>query len=1001
MSHNTVIPTPYVHRVMDGNITVTSANRIVYTKKDQKVLASFLHQKIVDMGGPRLPVRCGITKPGDIYLLAGSSKQRDRYAVHVDDRVKLAGHKDGGIQWAMVSLLQQAVISSDAITIPKMSLSDESQSPYRGLMVDLASFWHPIESLYDMVLLCWWYKINNLHLHFTDDKSWTLPNAKYPNLPTPDRHYTARQLQTLNKLAQMHGVTIVPEVDMPGHCLALVSALPEVVGNEQASSSGEAGHDELIHPGMTGKEADSAICPGRESTYEFLGSVISDVCELFPDSPYIHIGADEVNKKPWTSCKHCHEYMKQHSIPDAEELYRHFIVRMNDCVREHGKQTIVWEGFKAEGSIPIPQDVIVMEFENHYELPGPLLDKGYQLINTSWQPLYIVPTASWSAEHILGWNIWRWEHWWDQSQAFPNGIEVPQTKQVIGAQVCSWGMESQAEMDALLPRVAALAERTWHNTRPVSIDDWTACWEQQNTRIKGLFGSLNQDVPKAKPPVIPTKPVMSPSMASLDVIPSPKSISYLPGNITVTADNYITYQTGLRNQALLLQKTIRQLGGPLIKCRDYRPSEGDINIRRSRSQRQDQYDIDVNQYAAISGHPDTGVAWAIASLLQVATITADAVEIPRMKISDGSDHAFRSLMVDLVSTWHPIESLYDYVQLCWWYKVRYLHLHFTDDACWTLPNSRYPELLTPDKHYTERQITELNLYAQQHGVTIIPEVDVPGHSKLLAQTLPRLVGNEESLELSGGDTEGLLHPGLANTTPACTICPGRESTYEFLSEVVDDLCRWFPNSPYIHIGGDEVNKVPWTNCRHCQNYMKQHGLPNVEELYRHFIVRMNELVVKHGKQSIVWEGFKVDGLVEIPRDIIVMEYECYYELPGNLIEAGYQVVNTSWQPNYIVPTKSWPASQILKWHVRRWEHFLEHSLATPNGVDIDKTLPVLGAGMCSWGMEPLAGMQALRSRLPALAQRAWRPSKPVTYKEWEKSWALVDSRLDRLLNVLR
>ncbi len=1000
MNPNTVIPTPYVQKMIDGAITVTSVNRIVYTKNNVKPYAEFLQQKIVDMGGPRIPIKCGQHKPGDINMYLTDRKQRDHYSVSVDDRAKLTGNVAGGIHWAIASMLQVADFASHAVTIPRMILEDESHCQYRGLMVDLASHWHPIESLFDMVLLCWWYKINTLHLHFTDDKSWTLPNAKYPYLPTPDRHYTVNQLKALNRLAQMHGVTIVPEVDMPGHCLALASALPEIVGNEQASSSPEAGQTELIHPGMTGKEADSAICPGRESTYEFLSSVISDVCEFFRGSPYIHIGADEVNKTPWTTCVHCQDYMKKHDIPDVEELYRHFIVRMNDCVREHGKQTIVWEGFKAEGQISIPQDVIVMEFENHYELPGPLLDKGYQLINTSWQPLYIVPTASWSAEHILGWNIWRWEHWWDQSQAFPNGIEVPETKQVIGAQVCSWGMESQNEMEALLPRVAALAERTWHTTRPVSTEDWMARWDRHNSRIKQLFGSLNKTVLQAPQPVQRTYAKMAP-MRSVDIIPTPNRVGRLGGAIKVTADNLITYSIGCKKLAQMLQQKIVQMGGPYIKCAPYRPVAGDIDIRRYLRRQDDLYRIEVDEHAEVSGHPSAGLAWAIASLLQVATVTPDTVTIPRMTVSDKPEYGFRSVMVDLVSTWHPVETLYDYVQLCWWYKVRYLHLHFTDDAAWRLPSDKYPELPTRGQHYSELEIMELNQYAQQHGVTIIPEVDVPGHSKLLAETLPKLVGNEQSSDLPGGDTEGLLHPGLANTTPACTICPGRESTYTFLSEVIDDLCRLFPNSPYIHIGGDEVNKVPWTNCIHCQSYMKEHGLPNVEELYRHFIVRMNELVVKHGKRSIVWEGFKVDGLVEIPRDIIVMEYECYYELPGKLIEAGYEVVNTSWQPNYIVPTKSWPASQILQWNVRRWEHFLEHSLAVPDGVEIDKSLPILGAGMCSWGMEPLAGMHALRSRLPALAQCVWRPGKTVVYEDWEKIWACVDSRLDSLLNVLR
>ncbi len=487
MSRVPLIPAPsYIAEDKDDVLMVTPANNIVF-KTHAKPYALMLQEKIMQFGGPKIPVTPYRVAPGDIQIAVNGNYTQEGYSIDVSDSASLIGVPDKGLNWAIASLMQISTITPAGISIPRLKIKDNPDSSYRGVMIDLARKWHPITYLYNIVLMCWFYKIKYLHLHFTDDQSWTLPNKRYPKLPTPKRSYTTEELKELNRFAQQHGVTIIPEVDMPGHCLALVQALPRVVGNESASTKPTTDSNGVIHPGMTGNEAASAICPGRESTYEFMKEVVADLCDLFPESPYIHIGADEVNKAPWTTCVHCQSYMKQHDLPDVEELYRHFIVRMNNIVREHGKQTIVWEGFKVKGKVDIPRNIIVMEFENHYELPTPLLHAGYQLINTSWQPLYIVPTVSWPADHILKWNIWRWEHWWNQSKAFPNGINVRKMKRVLGAGMCAWEMEPSPEIEALLPRVPAVAERTWNTTQEVNYEVWNKYYQYQNARLAKLF----------------------------------------------------------------------------------------------------------------------------------------------------------------------------------------------------------------------------------------------------------------------------------------------------------------------------------------------------------------------------------------------------------------------------------------------------------------------------------------------------------------------------------
>jgi len=112
---------------------------------------------------------------------------------------------------------------------------------------------------------------------------------------------------------------------------------------------------------------------------------------------------------------------------------------------------IVWEGFRNRGTIQIPHDITVMVFECKYNLPQNLIAGGYQIINTSWKPLYVVQETAekfrcWSPRYIYGWNRYRWENWWNQSLAYPDGINVKPSDQVIGAQMCSWGLAGNREV---------------------------------------------------------------------------------------------------------------------------------------------------------------------------------------------------------------------------------------------------------------------------------------------------------------------------------------------------------------------------------------------------------------------------------------------------------------------------------------------------------------------------------------------------------------------------
>ena len=164
---------------------------------------------------------------------------------------------------------------------------------------------------------------------------------------------------------------------------------------------------------------------------------------------------------------------------DINELYRYFIVRMNDFFKSKGKQMFVWEGFSRKGKIEIPKDITVFEFESLYNLPNNLIDDGYKLVNTSWLPLYIVRSGNadpnvlplkWDPERIYDWNMWKWESWWHKSSAYKNPIQLDRNENVIGAQMCSWEQTDESEIPSIRKRLPFFIERIWNFDKKVEFD---------------------------------------------------------------------------------------------------------------------------------------------------------------------------------------------------------------------------------------------------------------------------------------------------------------------------------------------------------------------------------------------------------------------------------------------------------------------------------------------------------------------------------------------------
>lgn len=461
-----VVPPPRLAESVNGKMPITATSRIITAHAELSSVAKVVGGDINRLVGVKLTIAKESPSPGDIVLQLDPALHNEAYVIEVAETATIRAGNSAAVAQGTVTLLQTLAQTATGVAIPRMIVRDEPAVEYRGLMIDCARNWHSPKTLKQLVTLCRWYKIRYLHLHLTDDQSFTFPSTAMPDL-SKGMHYSLDELRDLETFAHERGVTIVPELDIPGHATVMVQALPKVFA--------------------TSPPTGNVICVGREETYKALDTLVGEMCDVFRTSPYFHIGADEVDNSPWKNCKDTLAYMAANNIESPDELYRHFIVRMNEIVKKHGKKTLVWEGFVKEGKTQIPRDVTVMVFECMYNLPPDLLADGYPIINTSWQPLYVTPSYRWTPEHIFGWNHYRWEHWFERSKAFGKPINAEPTALVVGSQLCSWEQAEGQELSSLRERLAAMSERIWNPTSGRSFADFSRRFQIADAGLEKLL----------------------------------------------------------------------------------------------------------------------------------------------------------------------------------------------------------------------------------------------------------------------------------------------------------------------------------------------------------------------------------------------------------------------------------------------------------------------------------------------------------------------------------
>jgi len=478
-----------------------------------------------------------------------------------------------------------------------------------------------------------------------------------------------------------------------------------------------------------------------------------------------------------------------------------------------------------------------------------------------------------------------------------------------------------------------------------------------------------------------------PSYPSL--VPWPQSNFKASGTLTLTKRSCVLYSDAkLEPLAVVLADEIKSVTGRILPVKKGKAGRGDIALALNQKLTGEAYTLDISDRAMVEGGTYGAVALGTVTLLQSINIDKEAVSLPRLKIEDKPATEFRSLMIDVARRYHSIDNLKQIIKMCRLYKVRYLQLHLTDDPLFMFPSKAYPEISSKNDHgtkpYSLDELNELVAYADARNVTIIPEYEVPGHSGEVNRAMPDL------FKIKG--TKPYEHHASINYP--------KPEVMKAVETIVGEMCQVFKSTPYFHIGGDEADFAFADQNEHFQALEKKLGLANHHELYRWFVVQMNEIVKKNGKKMIVWEGFgrEPNSPVKIPKDIIVMEYEVRFYRPNDLVADGYQVVNASWTPLYVVNKTVRPQLEIFNWNLYQFKPF--GAKAEDKGIIVDKCPLVIGSQMCAWEQPQELEIASLRGRLPAMAERIWNPEADQSYDTFKIRFAATDAILEKLIHAI-
>jgi hexosaminidase len=471
-----ILPIPISQNSTEGVFTLNSNTQLVF-ETDFKQVAEFLKSYLEN--GSTIKLKATESAHKISFVKDEKITNKEGYELTVTTTgVTISANSPTGAFYGVQSLRQLIPVQFEngsyegtEVVIQNIEIKDAPQFKYRGMHLDVGRHFFSVDFIKKYIDMMSMLKMNTFHWHLTEDQGWRIEIKKYPKLneiaayrketlighysDQPQKYdgkkyggyYTQEQVKDIVKYASDRQVTVIPEIEMPGHSVAAISAYPEL--------------------GCTGKQIDVAtkwgvfddIYCSKESTFKFLEDVLDEVMELFP-SKYIHIGGDEAPKTNWKTCENCQRLIKKEGLKDEHGLQSYFITRMEKYINSKGKQIIGWDEILEGGLAP---NATVMSWrglegavtaaKQHHDV---ILTPGshcyfdhYQSTNEN-EPVAIGGFLP--LEKVYSFN------------PIPEELTKEESKYVLGAQGNVWTEYMQTEDNVeymMFPRIVALSEVVW------------------------------------------------------------------------------------------------------------------------------------------------------------------------------------------------------------------------------------------------------------------------------------------------------------------------------------------------------------------------------------------------------------------------------------------------------------------------------------------------------------------------------------------------------------
>lgn len=508
----------------------------------------------------------------------------------------------------------------------------------------------------------------------------------------------------------------------------------------------------------------------------------------------------------------------------------------------------------------------------------------------------------------------------------------------------------------------------------------------------------------------------TPQYGSADIIPRPQYYMVTDGMFTFNSKLKVVLQAEdeiLRYSAEYLAEILREVTGfevPIVLYDEAREVNKDFILSGQGFDKikDNGYELSSRKGSiTLQAKDKVGMFYGIQSFLQLLPPEVLAgtqkgelnkISIPRIMINDYPRFAYRGMHLDVSRHFFPKEFILKFIDLMAYYKFNTFHWHLTDDNGWRLEIDKYPlltevsawradhedeswrtrsqqkkgEKATYGGFYTKEDVREVLAYAKERFITVIPEIEMPGHTSEVFAAYPELSCSGEKLSVQTGSY-------WPNTD---IFCAGKEETFEFIENVLDEVCELFP-SEYIHIGGDEAFKEAWENCPLCQTRIRNEGLKDEHGLQSYFIKRIEKYLNAKGKKLIGWDEILEGGLAP---EATVMSWR---GMQGGIDAAkqGHDVVMTPTSHcyfDYYQANPEFEPEAIGGFTTLKKVYSFE---PIPDDLSEEEAKHILGAQGNIWTeyiSTPAHAEYMSIPRMLALAEVAWTPAEKKSWRHFNK-----------------